>query len=76
MKYKGFVYCGVKHLQDAGINTREPHYFKLIGFWFGAKNQRIGSYVLCDKAGEPIKGLTHLQFSRTRENEFYLESVD
>lgn len=75
MKYKGFIYSGVKHLQRAGINTREPHYFKIVGFWLYKKHEKKAIYRMVNEKGEPIKGTSKLLFSRTRDNEFFLESM-
>ena len=75
MKYKGYVFSGAMYLRSVGLDPKEPHYFKLIGFWIGNKNQRVGSYVLSDENGKALEGLEYLQFSRTRDNEFYLESL-
>ena len=75
MKYKGYILGSVTPVINAGVNPGEEHYFSLIGFWLYRNNKKIGSYVLTNERGEKLEELKHLQFRRSRTNEFYLESI-
>ena len=73
--YRGMIYGtdgDEKYLE--GINLNDDHLFIQNGYWV-ASNRTVGSYQLCDCYGQAIEEFEHLQFSRTRENMFYLESV-
>lgn len=75
MKYKGFIFGSITPVKAAGVDPAEMHYFRMVGFWIDGNNRKVGSYVLSDDKGNEIEGLKYLQFSRSRNNEFYLESV-
>lgn len=58
-----------------GVDLGTAHRFTQSGQWV-AGSRVIGSYQLCDANGDPLEEFEHLQFSRSRRNEFYLEAVN
>lgn len=74
--YKGMIYHEAPHAAYLkGLNTYDFHFFTVSGFWT-AGNREIASYNLCDANGEPLPEYKHIQFSRSRENMFFIESVN
>lgn len=73
--YKGMIYGTGDEKYLEGINLYDFHLFVQTGEW-ASGSRTIGSYQMCDCNGEVIEEHEHLQFSRTRENMFYLESVN
>jgi hypothetical protein len=51
------------------------YYFLQTGEWVrGSKH--VGSYQICNTAGRVLHKYEHMQFSRSRDNKFYLETYD
>lgn len=75
MKYKGYIFGSITPLKALGVDPKEPHTFCLIGFGSDYENRKVGRYRMIMENGEIVKGLEKMLFSRTRENEFYLESI-
>lgn len=73
--YKGYIYCDDEVYFEKDF-TKKLHTFINNGFWVGYGNREVNSYVLCDENGEEIEKYSHIQFSKTRSNIFYVESVD
>lgn len=74
--YKGFIFSDENdknYLQ--GIDLNKSHLFYINGFWTSS-NGKTSSYKLCDTNGEDLPEFEHLQFSRNKNNVFFLESVD
>ena len=73
--YRGWIMVADDEKYFTGINTNDDQLFVQTGEW-ASGNRTIGSYQLCDCHGEVIEEFEHLQFSRTRDNRFFLESVN
>lgn len=74
--YKGRIYHeDVTWLTKHGIevNWHTLHYFIQTGEW-EANSKTIGSYMICEHTGELIPEYEDCQFSRSRDNTFYLET--
>jgi len=74
------IYTGYIHEIDGdskymtGIDLTKAHKFAQVGEWV-AGSRAIGSYMLCDDHGDILEEFADLQFSRSRRNGFYLETV-
>ena len=74
--YKGRIYHkDVDWLNNKGIEVHWLHtyYFIQTGEWI-ANSKPIGSYQICMHNGEVIEKYEDCQFSRSRDNTFYLET--
>ena len=75
-KYSGYIVTDPSDREYLrGIDLDQKHLFSITGFWT-AGSREISSYQLCDKNGDTIEALAHLQFSRDKNNRFYLEAVN
>lgn len=72
--YRGWIIINNDEQYFEGINTNDDQLFVQTGEWVSG-TRTVGSYALCDCYGEVIDEFEHLQFSRTMDNRFYLESV-
>lgn len=74
--YTGMIQNAEKDAEYlTGIDTKKPQTFVQNGNWIAYGNREIGSYQICDEDGQEIEAYEHLQFSRTRDNRFFLETV-
>lgn len=79
MIYKGYIRftsdTEYDECKKAGIDCLGLLRFRNNGFWV-AGSRRINSYVICDKNGDDIPEFEHIQFSKSRTNIFYIESIN
>lgn len=75
-KYRGLISLSdTVFMKEHGLKANPLHYYYFIqtGEWVDGK-RTIGSYQICDVNGALIPEYEECQFSRSRNNLFYLET--
>ncbi len=77
--YKGRIYHKdlewLEQKHNIVLGWLTEYYFVQTGEWVSG-SRPVGSYQICNHAGDILPEYEHMQFSRSRDNTFYLETFD
>lgn len=77
--YRGRIYHKdlewLEQKHDIVLGWLTTYYFVQTGEWVSG-SRHVGSYQMCNLAGYTLPKYEHMQFSRSRDNKFYLETYD